>query len=476
MLSIDRGSTVPFYLQVHDQISKRIEEGFFPAGKRLPSIRECARELEVSNTTIELAYQKLVEEGYVQARRGSGYTVCALRRAPSRAINRFTEEYREACARLLESEAALESSADPRFDFAYDSVDPSLFPFGTWARICREVFFDPGAEAACLYNDRQGLKELRSQIALYLLDEFGLNCTSEQVLVMPTTRDLVSEITALFDPENTIVSMEEPGYDEVGTRLRERGHEVRMIPVHPYPGWDAVKPLLEGVKVVFTTPASQFPSNQVMAIEPREKIVDWARSNDAYVIDDEYGWEFLSGISRTPSLAALDNAGHVVTIGTFSNCFTPAVSLSYAVLPPQLMLKWRALRRDAHSQVPWQTQAAMAAFMKGDHWRTHIRKVVTAMRRKRSVMKDAIARHMGGSVEVVESDGSLFLLVQTHDGREEGELIEAASKAGVCVYPTRRYWTGEVPESWRYVLVGFSGIQIGAIDEGIEALARAWGY
>ena len=86
MPTIDRNSPAPFYYQVYEQIAHGIESGLYPAGKKLPSIRECARELGVSNTTIELAYQRLTEEGYVSARRGSGYTICANDIKPSNPI------------------------------------------------------------------------------------------------------------------------------------------------------------------------------------------------------------------------------------------------------------------------------------------------------------------------------------------------------------------------------------------------------
>lgn len=476
MPSLDRNSSVPYYQQVYSQISRGIEKGFYPVGKKLPSIRECARELGVSNTTIELAYQKLVDEGYIQAKRGSGYTICALSKAPESVLSRFTEEYLQGCEQLAKSDAELESIAALAYDFAYDSVDASLFPFTSWARTSREVFFSNGAEAACLYNDRQGLKDLRIQIAQYLNGEYGLDCSSDQVLVMPTTRDLVSEVTALFEPASTVVAMEEPGYDEVALRLAERGYKIRMVPVHPYPAWEDVESILDDVNIAFVTPASQFPTNTEMKLELREKFVSWAQDNDVYVIDDEYGWEFHAGMSRIPSLAVLDNAGHVVTIGTFSNSFTPAVSLSYAVLPPQLMLKWRATRRNAHPQVPWQTQAAMAAFMREGHWRTHVRKIRTAMRKKRATIMNALNTYMGDAIEVVENDHSLFVLVRLQDERTEAELIEAAAQEGVRVYSTSRYWLGDVPNDWNYIQIGFAGIPIGDIEKGIECLARAWGF
>lgn len=472
---IDRNSPVPFYQQVYEQISQGIESGVYPAGKKLPSIRECARELGVSNTTIELAYQRLTAEGYVQARRGSGFTICEMGTKPSRRFEHFTSDYQSSLDALVEQKSVLESIEAPAFDFAYDSIDATLFPFTAWARICREVFFTSEASEVCLYNDRQGLKAFREQIALYLGGEFGLHCTAEQILVMPTTRDLVAEVVSLFEPRETVFAMSNPGYDEVGKRLRERGYQLKEIPVFPYPTWDEAKEAIQGANIVFATPASQFPTNQSMPLDIRVALVDWARKTGAYLIDDEYSWEFQAGLNRMPTLAALDNEGRVITLGTFSNSFTPAVCLSYAVLPPQLMLKWQEKRGGSHPQVPWQTQAAMATFMRDDYWRTHIRRMRTSVVRKREQLSASLKAHMGDSVQVVGIASSLFVLVQTNDGRKESELIDEAAKAGVRVYPTSQYWNGAPPAEWRYVLLGYANTPIDRIDPGIRTLAEAWG-
>ena len=475
MPSIDRNSSKPYYQQVYEQIARGIDEGVYLTGKKLPSIRECAHELGVSNTTIELAYQKLSEEGYVESRRGSGYTICATMSAPS-ASSRQSSAYQQALDELKMADSPHDGSMerDVRWDFAYDAADHATFPYSAWARICREVFFDQGSEAACLYNDPQGLHALREQIALYVNKEYGVMASAEQVLVMPTTRDVISNVLALFDADSTTVAMEEPGYDEVTRKLRQTGFTVKPITVYPFPTWKDAEPMMQGVDVVFVTPACQFPSNTPMPVELRRSLVEWAEQTGAYLIDDEYGWEFQTGMQRTPTLAAFDHAGRVITLGTFSNSFTPAVCLSYAILPPQLMLEWRKLKAGSHPQVPWQTQAAMAAFMSEGHWRTHIRKIRTSNAKKRHALLEAIRTHLGNAVEVLEGASSLFVLMQTRDERTDTDLIDAASDAGVRVYSTCRYFAGPVPENWRYVLVGYAGIALDDIDSGIRALAQAW--
>lgn len=474
MPSINRQDATPMYLQVYEHIARGIENGVFPVGKKLPSIRECARDLEVSNTTVELAYQKLTAEGYVRARRGSGYTICQVTTPTTTPSPAFDEAYLQDLEKLEQDEAQTQAVEALRYDFSYDSVDASLFPYTTWAHVSREVLFSKGAEAVCLYNDQQGLRAFREEIVRYLGLEHEVSCVPEQVIVMPTTREIVSAVASLFEPARTTIAMEDPGYDEVTRTLATQGYRVKRMPVFPQKEWPQAREHLQGSNLVFATPACQFPTNRTMPLETREELVRWAQETDAYLIDDEYGWEFLQGAARMPSLAALDRSGRVITLGTFSNSFTPALCLSYAVLPPKLALQWRQRHRAAHPLAPWQTQAAMALFMHEGHWRTHIRKARTLMSAKRQALVSALHEHLGDSVEIVAGPSNMFVLVRTLDGRDERELIEAAASAGVRVHPTLRYWSGEAPDDWRYVLVGFSGIPLDDINDGVRSLARAW--
>jgi len=471
---IDRNSSTAFYLQLYEQIAEGIDAGIYAPGKKLPSIRQCAKELDVSNTTVELAYMRLTEEGYVQSKRGSGFYICEASKDRARAALSHSDDYLQNLDALVDASRTPNISA-ARYDFNYDAVNAETFPTTTWARICREVFFRAGAEKACLYNDRQGLYELREQIANLLKSEYGIKALPEQVMVMPTTRILLQNIMGLFGP-SAHVGMEEPGYNEVAGALRHMRYDVHYIPVLEAQSWDKLKDHVNGCDLVFVTPSNQFPSNNVMSMDLRHSLLDWAEENGTYIIDDEYGCEFQSGISRMPSLGALDKTGRVITIGTFSNSFTPAVCLSYAVLPPDLMLKWVSNERGKHPLAPWQTQAAMATFMSEGHWRTHVRRIRTDVNKKRETLDAALKKHFGDRIDVVKGPGSLYVLVATRDGRSESELIEAARAADVQVYPTALYWSHDVPADWRYILLGYAGIALNDIEPGIAALAKAWGF
>lgn len=476
MITVDHNSRTPYYQQVYQQIVESVESGIYRMGDRLPSIRKFATDLGVSRNTVEQAYTLLVQEGYVDSRPGSGYFINPIE--TSRQTSRvFSEDYNAAMRELLETQKGLHAQPECTYNFAYDRMDAEAFPYSRWARIARDVLLDPCRFEICRYGDRQGLYELREQIATYLIKEQDIVALPEQIVIMPTTRRAFSTILHLFDRGNTVVYVDNPGYPEAFNAAREEGFCTQAHTVYPEFKWTNVQIAPEYAardKLVYTTPANQYPTNALMPIEERQALVEWAHANNAFIVEDEYCHEFRYGSPHLPSLHALDSEGRVITMGTFSKSLAPSFCLTYIVLPPQLMLRWLRPESLLHSQVPWHSQYTLAEFMRADFWYGHLRRLQTLYRRKHDAVITAIEKHLGDSVEYLQQETGLHFLVRTKDARGEKELIELAAAAGVCIYPTSQDWIGGAPESWDYVLLGYSAIPYEHIDKGIAALAKAW--
>jgi GntR family transcriptional regulator/MocR family aminotransferase len=378
---------------------------------------------------------------------------------------------------LLAFQRRIHRPASYDYDFAYDRMDAEAFPYSRWARIARDVLLDPCRFGVCGYTDKQGLYELREQISIYLIKEQDIVARPEQIVILPTTRCAFTSILHLFDCNSTVVYVDNPGYPEAFNAARENGYRTLSHDIFPEFAWTSVAVEPEDApktKLIYTTPANQYPTNAMMSLEEREALVEWARENDGYVVEDEYCHEFRYGGPHLPSLHALDDEGRIITMGTFSKSLAPSFCLTYIVLPPRLMLRW--LRPDGlmHPQVPWHTQYTLAEFMKDDCWYAHLRRLQTAYRRKHDAVIAAIERYFGDRVEYLQQETGLHVLLRTRDERGERELIESAAAAGVRVYPTSQDWNGRVGEGWDYLLVGYSAIPADNIDAGIRALARAW--
>ena len=475
MLSVDRNNPEPYYQQIYRQIASQIEEGVYRAGERLPSLRHNALALNVSRNTVEQAYQLLTQEGYVDAHPGSGYTVNWHEVKPQRPVD-FDENYQSTLLRLCERTRGQDRPSSIKYNFAYDAMDENVFPYTLWMRTTRDVLQGPNAKDICRYTSPQGLLSLRQQISEYLIREQDIRAVPEQMLILPNTYTAVSTILRLFDPRSMPVTVENPGFPDVANACKHQGFEVTPHNVYPTGSWDQFVEQNKGPRLVFTTPSNQYPTNASMTLQDRKTLVDWAKENDAYLIEDAYCHEFRYGLAHPPSLHAVDTAGRVVTMGTFSKSLTPSLSLSYAVLPPQLMMRWLDEDSPLHAPVSWQVQATVSEFMSSGHWYQHLHKIQTVCRNKYRTLIEAVENTMGDKVEYLDYENGLNILLTTRDGRSATELLEKALRAGVRLYPTHQDFIGGAPTDWRYLLVGYAGISLDKIRPGIEALARAWGF
>ena len=75
MLEIDHHAQTPLVAQIIRQVSALVQNGDWIPGTRLPSIRRLAAQCEVSPLTVSNAYNRLVADGVLEARRASGFFV-----------------------------------------------------------------------------------------------------------------------------------------------------------------------------------------------------------------------------------------------------------------------------------------------------------------------------------------------------------------------------------------------------------------
>jgi DNA-binding transcriptional regulator YhcF (GntR family) len=122
-LRIDAKGACPLYRQIYNELRRAILRGKLSAGARLPSTRVFARSLGVSRNTILNAYESLLADGLIVARRGSGTRVAA----PSEAISPLITTIR------------------PAFDF-WRAQRESLFPAAS------AFLNDPDGNPVCVHR------------------------------------------------------------------------------------------------------------------------------------------------------------------------------------------------------------------------------------------------------------------------------------------------------------------------------------
>ena len=102
--------------------------------------------------------------------------------------------------------------------------------------------------------------------------------------------------------------------------------------------------LLPKARAAFVTPSHQYPLGVTMSASRRLRLLDWARDNGAWVVEDDYDGAYRYDTTAVSSLQGIDSEARVIYIGTFSRVIFPSVRVSYIVIPPDLIERFMAVR------------------------------------------------------------------------------------------------------------------------------------
>ena len=171
-ISLDPHRKTPLYEQIYGFIREEIRGGRIRAGERLPSARALSGYLSVSRSTVDLAYEQLVSEGYLESVPCKGYFVCEIE-----GLYRLDEKKEE----TKEDDAAEQTPF--RYDFAVTGTAPGGFPQNSWKKISKEVLLDAD-DSLFQLGDAKGEHGLREAIRDYLHHARGVNCRTVPTAVL----------------------------------------------------------------------------------------------------------------------------------------------------------------------------------------------------------------------------------------------------------------------------------------------------
>ncbi len=465
--------------QTYHHLRERILSGAYPAGTKLPSIREISESLVVSRNTVERAYDQLLVEGYVYCKPRSGYFV------ESFDVDAVAALPTPASAPTLSAQiTSADSPAHParhsafetpaaRYDFCYHNPDPAAFPYNTWRKLMNDELLAAAVQEHNRYGSEFGHEGLREELAHFAFDMRGVRCEPEQVIIHAGLGDGLDRLLKLFDRETDVFACEEPCLHVAFQVARQNGFTVAPLDISsPEAFLTALR--ASGAKLVYVTPSHQFPTGSTMTLATRLALLEWAKQADAYIIEDDYDSEFRYHTKATPSLHSLDREGRVIYCGSLSKVLSPALRLSYWVYPPALLSRFERAFSVLPSTVPWLNQQVLYRFFREEHMHRHLRKYLTLNKRKREALLAACREEFGEDLRLEGTDAGLHLWAHLAGCEDASALIAVAADAGVAVYTVDAFYSEAARQDSGAFLLGHSRIAEADIAPGIRALARAW--
>lgn len=447
----------PLYEQLYHQIRQEIIEGRLPYGTKLPSKRKLGQFLSLSQTTIELAYQQLVAEGYVESLPRKGFFVMAY----------------EELAYIKKEEGELHPTAEETETVAYDFhpslVDASSFPFARFRKHAKDIIDDSHQELVSLGHP-QGDLVLREEIATYLYHSRGVICSTEQIIVGSGVEQLLPLLVLLLK-DHRYYGVEDPGYHSVRSIVESHGR--KTVPISVDVNGIVVGQLeSSNAELMYVTPAHQFPTGSILSINRRRQLLNWAGADSSrYIIEDDYDSEFRYSGKPIPSLHSM-GADKVIYLSTFSKSLMPSLRIGYMVLPKALLKQYQQEFSYHTSSVSRIDQHILTRFMKAD-FEKHLNRMRKIYRRKLELLT-TLLRPAAPSIAVSGDSAGLHVLLTIANGMTEEELIESARRVSIDVYGISQYSRNALPDQLPQIVLGFASLSEEELSSGISLLLKAW--
>lgn len=476
------------YRQIYEQIRKSVLDGKLRAGSRMPSTRGLAVELGVSRRTVLLAYQELLAEGFIVGKVGGGtYVASELpdvrfnpeknrdsegedRIGPKPRLSEYGRRISKTLGRTVASWPARQAQIPYNFHFGQPAVD--WFPRETWRRLLNRWAQRPSLDSLG-FSPPEGHPPLREAIADYLARARGVSCTPDQVIIVGGSQQAIDLTARLFIDAGDCVAIEEPHYHAARQIFVTAGATLLPIPVDG-DGLDVGKLEARGSKVrlLFTTPSHQFPTGALMPLARRLAMLQWAKRNNAYILEDDYNSEFRFSGKPIASIQGIDRGDRVIYVGTFSKALFPALRLGYIVAPKAVVPLFKSAKFFSTGYTPLLQQKVLTDFINEGDFDRHLRRVRRWAAVRKQVTLDAIQQYLGDRVTVQGSDGGLHMIVWFNNisRYEVPALVSAAAEKGVGIYPIAPYYLK--PPEQGGILLGYASMIEKDIRDGIHVLSK----
>ncbi len=483
MIRLDRAATEPLHQQLYRQIRDELENGSFEStASRLPSSRTLATDLGISRLTVNQAFAKLQDEGYLESRKGSGTFVAE--QLPKSFLSVATPEIERELARPATVARRVEEMLDRRtsHDLNYGVAGPpnvsfsagmpavDEFPIEIWERLRAQVLAKRGTHLLH-YASSRGDLSLRKALASYLCDFRGARCHADQIVVVAGMQHAMLVAALALVNAGEAVWLEDPGYHQARRVFLFSGAKVVPRPLDRDGMIIGRATKRTAPRLIYLTPSHQFPLGVTMSLERRIAMIDFARNFDSYILEDDYNAEFRFDGPPLPCLQGLDNARRVIYAGTMSKILVPSIRLGYLIVPEQIVDSFVKVRAVMDQHSPSIDQATLARFITEGFFLSHVQRMRRLYSERRDYFIEQFDKYLGKLLQLEITPAGLHFVAWVRDPQDTELFVRVREETGIrpshlsffCI-------AAQLPSAFVF---GFAAWSRAQIREGLARLAAA---
>lgn len=426
--------------QIVQLLRAQIQSRTLRPGSKAPSIRQFASQHGVSTFTVVEAYDRLAAQGYLQARRGSGFFVCELAQPGPEQRPRLTEKAVDSYWLLRD----VFENSDRGIHAGCGWLPDSWHDGEALQKALRHAARQP--DDLLRYGHPKGHAALRERV-VRLLAEQDIQADPGQILLTlgaSQALDLVAR--RLTQPGDTVL-VDDPGYSNLLSALRLRGLQLVGVPMTPTgPDVDALGSLLQQhqPKLYFTHTQLHNPTGASYNAATAYRVLQLAQQHGFMLVEDNVSHGLLG--SAAPTLAGMDQLQRVIHIGSFSKTIAPGLRVGFVAADAALIDELVYHKMVSGMATPQLNEQLVWHILTEGHHRKHLEQLRDRL--ARAQQRTARRLDIAGFTLFFEPGAGMFLWAQAPAGLDPLTLSQQAAAQDILLAPGYLFRPDQSHSSW----------------------------
>ncbi|CAJ5803683.1 aminotransferase-like domain-containing protein [Burkholderia pseudomallei] len=426
---------------------RRIDERVFRPGMRMPSIRKLALDKSVSRFTVVEAYERLVAQGYLDSRRGSGFYV--RERAPGQqpvgasggARAQPVHNTIDVVWLLRNMLHTVSPEKGPGLGYL-----PSRWLDGELITSALRALGRQSGAQMLGFGSAQGFLPLRQQLQTRLA-EFEIGATPDQLVLVSGITQAIDLIARHCVRTGDAVIVGDPAWFQMFGRFASQGAQLVGMPYTPDgPDLDALENLVQmwRPKMLVINSVLHNPTGTSLSAAQAFRILKLAEAYDFLVVEDDVYGDLCPPSYPATRLASLDQLRRVIFLGSFSKTLAANLRVGYIACAPELAKALTDQKMLVGMTTPELNERVLYKVLTEGHYRRHVER----LRARLDGVRDKTARMLertGMRLFTMPAAG-MFLWADT--GVDSDALAAAAHEEGFLLTPGSLFSPQQSPSTW----------------------------
>ncbi|MGE8203005.1 PLP-dependent aminotransferase family protein [Heyndrickxia sp. NPDC080065] len=440
---LNKSSSIPLHKQIYEYIKRKIMNGEWSVGTRIPPQRDLAEKFQVNRSTIVYALGELAADGLIESKVGKGTVVVnntwsLMASTPPPDWNSYVKSgFYHPNIQMIQEINKAESNPNI-IRLGTGELSPKLLP----TEKMKQIFMSKSSTKLSLgYSEPKGSIFLREIISEYLKSK-GIDASPSSILIVSGGLQALQLISFGLLHRDSTIFLESPSYlhsihvfqsagmNLLGISMDDEGIQTEEI--------GRLKRQHNGA-LLYTIPSFHNPTGILMSSNRRMELLNVCKKERLPIIEDDvYGDLCFERIPPNP-LKSLDNQGLVLYMGSMSKTLGPGLRIGWIVGPEPVIDRLSDIKMQTDYGSSSLSQFAVAEWLSSGQYHEHIKKIRTELTYRRDFTLAILNKYFKELATWNKPKGGFYIWLTIHKHISVYKLFEKALKEGILLNPGNIY-------------------------------------